>query len=165
MLRRRTGKDDPPTSSDDKSRFIRDKKEEERLRAEFDGAEVKQLVIKPRSKRRNGFIFVLGGLFGVFIALFFANQQEVINLDGLMDLNIDSLIDVIPQGIVRDAREFSVCSGEGFLGALGLGSRLFQPADYEGRCGSNTNATPSIMIPSPLDYTFNHKAFRPNILL
>jgi len=115
MLRRRTGKDDPPTSSDDKSRFVRNKKEEERLRAEFDGAEVKQLVIKPRSKRRNGFIFVLGGLFGVFIALFFANQQEVINLDGLMDLNIDSLIDVIPQGIVRDAREFSVCSWERVL--------------------------------------------------
>ena len=109
MLRRRMGKDDAPSSSDDNSRSTRDKKEEEKLRAEFEGAKVKQLVIKPRSKRRNGLIFVLGGLFGVFIALFFANQQEVINLDGLMDLNIESLIDVIPQGIVRDAKEFSVC--------------------------------------------------------
>ncbi|KAJ5989053.1 hypothetical protein N7481_004263 [Penicillium waksmanii] len=108
MLRRRTGKDDAPPSNDNTSRSIRDKEEEEKLRAEFEGAKVKQLVIKPRSKRRNGFIFVLGGLFGVFIALFFANQQEVINLDGLMDLNIDTLIDVIPQGIVRDAKEFSM---------------------------------------------------------
>lgn len=63
---------------------------------------------KPRSKRRNGLIFALGGLFGIFIALFFANQNQVISLDALMDLNLDSLIDVIPQGIVKDVREFSV---------------------------------------------------------
>lgn len=68
----------------------------------------KQIILKPRSKRRNGFIFALGGLFGIFVALFFANQQEVISLDSLMDLNLDSLIDAIPQGIVKDAREFSV---------------------------------------------------------
>lgn len=68
----------------------------------------KQIILRPRSKRRNGFIFALGGLFGIFIALFFANQQEVISLDSLMDLNLDALIDVIPQGIVKDAREFSV---------------------------------------------------------
>lgn len=68
----------------------------------------KKYVPKPRSKRRNGLIFALGGIFGIFVALFFANQQEVISLDSLMDLNLDSLIDVIPQGIVKDAREFSV---------------------------------------------------------
>lgn len=156
MLRRRTGKDDAPSPRDDINRFIQDEKEEERLRAEFDGAKVKQLVIKPRSKRRNGFIFVLGGLFGVFIALFFANQQEVINLDGLMDLNIDSLIDVIPQGIMRDAREFSVCSSSLFL--VQRRPLPSQPANYEARCDSNTNAMPLITIPSPLDYTYNRKA-------
>lgn len=63
---------------------------------------------KRRSKRRNGLIFGLGGIFGIFVALFFANQNEVISLDALLDLNIDSLIDVIPAGIVRDAKEFSV---------------------------------------------------------
>lgn len=65
-------------------------------------------IIKKRSKRRNGFIFGLGGLFGVFIALFFANHNEVISFDALMDLNLDSLIDVIPAGMVRDAKEFTV---------------------------------------------------------
>lgn len=65
-------------------------------------------VPKPRSKRRNGLIFALGGIFGIFVALFFANQQEVISLDSLMDLNLDTLIDAIPQGIVKDALEFSV---------------------------------------------------------
>ncbi|KMQ44737.1 Phospholipid:diacylglycerol acyltransferase [Trichophyton rubrum] len=62
---------------------------------------------KRRSRRRNGLIFGLGGIFGIFVALFFANQNEVISLDALLDLNIDSLIDVIPAGIVRDAKEFS----------------------------------------------------------
>lgn len=111
MLRRRTKDDVPPSDSprdNNRPRFFRVRTEEDKLREEFDGAKVKQLVIRPRSKRRNGLIFVLGGLFGIFIALFFANQQEVISLDSLTDLNLESLIDVIPQGIMRDAKEFSV---------------------------------------------------------
>lgn len=63
---------------------------------------------KRRSKRRNGLIFGLGGIFGIFVALFFANQNEVISWDVLADLNLDSLIDVIPAGIIKDATEFSV---------------------------------------------------------
>ena len=110
MLRRRTAKDDD-SSRDSNNRDTRSQTEEDELRAEFGDAKVKQLVIRPpRSKRRNGFIFVLGGIFGIFIALFFANQQEVISLESLLDLNLDSLIDAIPQGIVRDAKEFSVLS-------------------------------------------------------
>ncbi|GES58336.1 phospholipid:diacylglycerol acyltransferase [Aspergillus terreus] len=66
-----------------------------------------QVYNKKPSKRRSGFIFVLGGLFGIFIALFFANQQDVIRLDSWMDFNIDTLMDVIPQGILKDAKEFS----------------------------------------------------------
>lgn len=72
------------------------------------GSNVKNYVAKPRSKRRNGFIFFLGGIFGIFVALFFANHNEVISLDSLMDLNLDALVDVIPQGIVKDFRELSV---------------------------------------------------------
>ncbi|KAL1988133.1 hypothetical protein VTN96DRAFT_663 [Rasamsonia emersonii] len=68
---------------------------------------LKRCLAKPRGKRRNSFIFLLGGLFGIFVALFFANQNEVISLDALMDLNLDALIDVIPQGILRDAKEFT----------------------------------------------------------
>lgn len=112
MLRRRTKDEEPPSDSsrdnNNRPRLFRIKTEEDKLREEFGGAKVKQLVIRPRSKRRNGLIFVLGGLFGIFVALFFANQQEVISLDSLMDLNLDTLLDVIPQGIVRDVREFSV---------------------------------------------------------
>ena len=71
-------------------------------------AELKTLT-KKRSKRRNGFIFGLGGLFGVALAAFFANQHDVISFEGLMDLNLDSLVDVIPAGIVKDARDLTVC--------------------------------------------------------
>jgi phospholipid:diacylglycerol acyltransferase len=106
MLRRRTGKDKAPSN---KVNSAGSKADEEKLRAEFGDAKVKQLVIKPRSKRRNGFIFLLGGIFGIFVALFFANQHEVISLDSIMDLNLDSLMDAIPQGILRDVKEFSVC--------------------------------------------------------
>lgn len=117
----------------------------------------KQIILKPRSKRRNGLIFVLGGLFGIFIALFFANQQEVISLDSLMDLNLDTLIDVIPQGIVKDAREFSVrslfCR---YYSELMLVVVLMVDDD------SNTNATPLATTPSPSAYTSNRKASKPN---
>lgn len=105
MLRRRL-----PRESDDKS--TPDQSQDHQLPTpdtNYNDDKNKQIVLKPRSKRRNGFIFFLGGIFGIFIALFFANQQEVISLDSLMDLNLDALIDVIPQGIVKDAREFSVC--------------------------------------------------------
>ncbi|KAE8556588.1 hypothetical protein EYB25_001290 [Talaromyces marneffei] len=70
-------------------------------------ARLKKYLANPRGKRRNSFVFLLGGLFGIFIALFFANQNEVISLDALMDLNLDSLIDVIPTGILSDAKEFT----------------------------------------------------------
>ena len=106
MLRRRLAKEDHqgdhhrPSSSPTVQAQVHDN--------DKDQVKDKQIILKPRSKRRNGLIFALGGLFGIFIALFFANQQEVISLDSLMDLNLDALIDVIPQGIVKDAREFSV---------------------------------------------------------
>lgn len=73
------------------------------------GLKVHQIPVRRRSKRRNGLIFGLGGVFGIFLALFFANHNEVITLDALMDLNLDSLIDVMPAGIIRDASQFSVC--------------------------------------------------------
>lgn len=70
-------------------------------------AHLKKLTQK-RSKRRQSLVFGLGGLFGIIIALFFAQRHDVINFEGLMDLNLDSLIDAIPAGIVRDARDITV---------------------------------------------------------
>ena len=61
------------------------------------------------SKRRQGLIFGLGGLFGLLVAAFFANRHDVIKLEGLVDFNLEALLDVIPAGIVNDAKDITVC--------------------------------------------------------
>ena len=71
-------------------------------------SKLKKLTTTKRSKRKTGLIFGLGGLFGLLVAVFFANQQHVIQLEGLMDLNLESLMDVIPAGVVKDAKDLSV---------------------------------------------------------
>ena len=73
-------------------------------------SKLKGLTTKRRSKRRSWLIFGLGGLVGICIALFFANRQEVINLEGLIDFNLESFLDVIPAGIVKDAQDITVCT-------------------------------------------------------
>jgi len=65
-------------------------------------------------KRRNGFIFFLGGLFGIVAAGFFAQKSDLIEFPELADLSMDSLMDVLPAGFVRDARDLAV-----FLSLLG----------------------------------------------
>ena len=70
-------------------------------------AQLKKLKSK-KGKRRQGLIFGLGGLFGLVVAAFFANQHDVIHLEGLVDFNLDSLMDVIPAGIVKDAKDITV---------------------------------------------------------
>jgi phospholipid:diacylglycerol acyltransferase len=61
-------------------------------------------------KRRFGLIFSLGGLFGIIVAGYFANHNDVININLalLSDLNLDSFLDVIPAGILKEARDISV---------------------------------------------------------
>lgn len=100
---------------------------------------LKRYITSPRGKRRSSFVFLLGGLFGIFIALFFANHNEVISLDALMDLNLDSLIDVIPTGILRDAKEFTVRTNP-------IELHLFIPILILG-IGRNTNEIQSAMTP------------------
>ena len=70
-------------------------------------SKLKELT-RRRSKRRQWFLFGLGGLFGIVLAAFFAQQHDVINLEGLMDINLDSLLDAIPAGIINDARDITV---------------------------------------------------------
>ena len=49
------------------------------------------------------------------MAAFFANQHDVINLEGLVDFNLESLIDVIPAGVIRDAKDITVGGSFSFL--------------------------------------------------
>jgi len=59
-------------------------------------------------KRRTGFIFFLGGLFGIVIAGFFAQQNDLIDFPEFGDLNLESLMDVLPAGFLQDAKELKV---------------------------------------------------------
>ena len=70
--------------------------------------ELKKKGAKQSHKRRNSIIFILGGLFGVCVAAFFAQRQEVISFEGILDLNLDSLIDVLPAGVIKDAKDLTV---------------------------------------------------------
>ena len=61
-------------------------------------------------KRRNGAIFLLGSLFGIIAAGFFAKSNDLIDFPGLAELRVDSLLDVLPAGLVKDVRDLVVCS-------------------------------------------------------
>lgn len=60
-------------------------------------------------KRRNLWIFGLGGLFGVALAAFFAGSNDMIDLAGLAaDLNIDAVWEALPAGLIKDAKDIQV---------------------------------------------------------
>jgi phospholipid:diacylglycerol acyltransferase len=58
-------------------------------------------------KRRNGFIFFLGGLVGIIAAGLFARSNDLIEFPELGSM--DSLLDVLPANFVQDARDLMVC--------------------------------------------------------
>ena len=115
-------------------------------------SKLKKLSTGHKSKRRNGFVFGLGGLFGLIVAAIFANHHDVISLEGIMDLNLDSVLDVIPAGIIRDAKELTVSD-----------SYPMQTEEANAEADRsfgirNTSVMLSNTIHFPWAYTFNHKA-------
>ena len=60
------------------------------------------------TKRRYAWIFTLGGLFGLVLAAFFANNSDLIDLAALGDFNLDGLLEALPSGLIKDAKEFQV---------------------------------------------------------
>lgn len=65
---------------------------------------VEHIVPKTR-KRRNTFIFLLGSLFGIIAAGFFASSNDLIEFPEFTDLSMDSLLDALPAGLVKDMRD------------------------------------------------------------
>lgn len=70
---------------------------------------------KPKGrKRRGGFVFFLGGIFGILVAGFFAQKNDLFELpefaDLISDLNITGLMEVLPAGFLQEARELKVSS-------------------------------------------------------
>lgn len=59
-------------------------------------------------KRRNTAIFLLGSLFGIIAAGFFAQSNDLIDFPEIGELSMDSFFDVLPAGLVKDMRELVV---------------------------------------------------------
>jgi len=104
-LRRRIGRiisDSPSTSRE--STPDPDRGEEVKL---ITKKKLEKLVNRKSSKKRSTLWFLLGGLLGLAAALYFAQAQDVIKLEGLLDVNLDSLLDVIPAAVVRDVKDLN----------------------------------------------------------
>lgn len=66
---------------------------------------------KPHTrKRRTTFIFLLGSLFGLIAAGFLAQSNDLIEFPELSELSVDSLLDVLPSGLVADMKDLIVRS-------------------------------------------------------
>lgn len=94
--------------------------------AESNGNNPDELTLVPKSaikkptkpnqpkgrKRKSGLVFFLGGIFGILVAGFFAQKNDLFELPGfadlIADLNIDSLMEVLPAGFLQEAREIKV---------------------------------------------------------
>ena len=62
---------------------------------------------KERTKRKTGLIFFLGGIVGIIAAGLFAQNSDFIEFPEFKDLSLDSLMDVLPNGFMKDARELA----------------------------------------------------------
>ncbi len=69
-------------------------------------------VKRKGTKRCNVWIFALGGLFGIFLAGFFASNNgsfdKLVELAGVREMNLDSIFDVLPAGLIRDVQNLQV---------------------------------------------------------
>lgn len=63
---------------------------------------------KETRKRRTTFIFLLGSLFGIIAAGFLAKSNDLIDFPEFGDLSMDSLMDVLPAGLVKDMSDLVV---------------------------------------------------------
>ncbi|KAK5727991.1 phospholipid:diacylglycerol acyltransferase [Elasticomyces elasticus] len=66
-------------------------------------------IKKQGTRRRTIWIFALGGLFGIFVAGFFASSngglESLADLAGLSNMNLDSILDVLPAGLIREVQD------------------------------------------------------------
>ncbi|KAK4452090.1 Lecithin:cholesterol acyltransferase-domain-containing protein [Podospora aff. communis PSN243] len=73
-----------------------------------DGDKVKVVHHRPQQrKRKTTAIFLLGSLFGLVAAGFFAKSNDLIDFPeiGELSMSMDSLFDVLPAGLVKDMRD------------------------------------------------------------
>lgn len=59
-------------------------------------------------KRKNLWVFGLGGIFGLLVAAFFATSSDMIDLKSLENVNLESLMEALPANFVRSAQQLQV---------------------------------------------------------
>lgn len=59
-------------------------------------------------KRRNVWVFGLGGLFGLLLAGFFASSNDMIDLSSLEGVNLESIMEALPDNFVKSAQQLQV---------------------------------------------------------
>jgi phospholipid:diacylglycerol acyltransferase len=69
------------------------------------------LKTKKSGKKKNFWIFVLGGMAGVVAAAFFAGSNDMIDFSSLEGVNLDSLYEALPAGFLKDAQQMQVGAG------------------------------------------------------
>lgn len=122
------------------------------------------------SKKRNAWIFGLGGLFGLLAAGFFATPQssidKLIDVAGLSEMNLDSILDALPAGLIRDVQDMQVgsivCISQHVLHPLSplLPKLMVDQGVFDRRA---MRKKPSTMTPSPSVFMPGAKAFDRNI--
>lgn len=65
---------------------------------------------KGKSKRGYGWVFGLGGIFGLVVAGFFASSNEMIDLASLENMSLDSIRDALPASFITSAQQLQVSS-------------------------------------------------------
>jgi phospholipid:diacylglycerol acyltransferase len=60
------------------------------------------------TKRKYAWIFGLGGLFGLSLAGFLASNNDLLDIAGLADINIDQIRDILPAGFLNEAKQLQV---------------------------------------------------------
>lgn len=109
-LRRRLGQvlsDSPSLSPSGTGSPDPDGKEEVQIIPTKKLEKLEKLTKKQSTRKKSTLYFLFGGVIGLLAAVFFAQQSEVIKLEGLLDVNLDSLMDVIPAGIVKDVKDLN----------------------------------------------------------
>jgi len=104
-----TGVGDSPDSTPDVSHEGTPAPDELRLVPVKQLQTLKSLSKKTKgSKRRTFWTFGIGGLVGVLVAGFFASNNSMMDFAALKDVNLDSMLDVLPAGLIRDAQALQV---------------------------------------------------------
>ena len=70
------------------------------------------LTTSKKSKKKSYLLFGLGGLFGIIVALIFAQSQDVIRLEGMFDVSFESLMEALPASVIKDARDLTKAERE-----------------------------------------------------